>query len=516
MEKNPIDHLEELYKKDLYSHDIKKNLINIGATSFKFNDLIYKNKLSGKKSKDTLDNNKIFGGNSITYKNKGKKDININSYEQKEQKDNSFSNNSEDIKNEEEKVNEIKLKKKRNLELNIWETIKKGGENINKAQILLINKSSSKQIIKQEHKTSSKNCLSSTKRGNLLQNSKSHKKQKDKDIEKESLFRNENGIKKEFKRKKTFFRPSNFNNKLSSFSKGNNIFYTENENNEYNNEYNDNNYNKNEKKSKFNNEYSQFRNHQKTNLYKNFLNTNDFKKVKKFNTNRIFEYYKIEGKNKNNQNHEIIYDTDSEVENKILSILDKSYKMKRNSVSNTKKHRHYETHEIVNDKYLNNLQNSLQSKKHKSNNIGKISNFNSISIIKNKELNHCNISNEDQDEDSFINVNYKYKFKNISSQKVVSFEYNDKEKKDKNNNDNMNFNSNKNFFKNENKKKYIIYNNINYYKTTDKDNNKPDNEKNQNKEKENKEQTIYNDKSNLNKISLKNCMGLFNCCLLLE
>ena len=49
---------------------------------------------------------------------------------------------------------------------------------------------------------STKNCLSSAKRGSLLQNSKRFKKQKEM-IEKESLFKNENEVSNALKRKKT-------------------------------------------------------------------------------------------------------------------------------------------------------------------------------------------------------------------------------------------------------------------------------------------------------------------------
>jgi len=217
MEKFAIDQLEELYKDELDSHDIKRNTNNVGiTTSFKFNDFRYKNKLSSKNSKYITDN-KV--RNTITYKNKDKKDnININTFTTKEKGDNIF-NNSLESKNEEEEekvndINDTKFKKKRNIELQTCKTFKNCGENINKAQLLLFNKGSNKQqLVKPRQKMSTKNCLSSAKRGSLLQNSRRFKKQKE-NIEKESLFKNENEVSSALKRKKTYFRANNSNNKL--------------------------------------------------------------------------------------------------------------------------------------------------------------------------------------------------------------------------------------------------------------------------------------------------------------
>ena len=106
MEKFAIDQLEELYKDELDSHDIKKNTNNAGITaSFKFNDLRYKNKLSSRNSKYISDN-KV--RNTITYKNKDKKDnININTFTTKEKAENIFNNSLESKK--EKHVKHLKI-----------------------------------------------------------------------------------------------------------------------------------------------------------------------------------------------------------------------------------------------------------------------------------------------------------------------------------------------------------------------------------------------------------------------
>ena len=519
MEKFAIDQLEELYKDELDSHDIKRNTNNVGiTTSFKFNDFRYKNKLSSKNSKYITDN-KV--RNTITYKNKDKKDnININTFTTKEKGDNIF-NNSLESKNEEEEekvndINDTKFKKKRNIELKTCKTFKNCGENINKAQLLLFNKGSNKQqLVKPRQKMSTKNCLSSAKRGSLLQNSRRFKKQKE-NIEKESLFKNENEVSSALKRKKTYFRANNSNNKLLYISKKNNIFELEEENDKE-----DNNNEKNDKEN-YNNAFNQFK--KNTNGCNNYMTGNDSKKRKKFNTTRRFRHDNHDKNKKDNKfinlSPEVIVDTDNEVETNILCLLDKSFKKKRFSVINNKKSRNYGTLGIINDKVLRNFKSSLESKKIKSNinDIGKTSNSNTISIIKNTEVNHCTINNNNESDDDFIfNLeSNKHKFRNISAQKVVSFEYKDKDNDNDNDDDNMNFNSNQKN-KSKNKKKFIIYNNINYYKTTQRGENDLENEKDGNNEEKNGE-VIYNKKNSVNNnSSTKNCCSsLFNCCFLLE
>jgi hypothetical protein len=520
MEKLAIDQLEELYKDELDSHDIKRNNNNAGITnSFKFNDFLYKNKLSSKNSKYISDN-KV--RNTITYKNKNKKDnININTFTTKEKGENIFNNSLESKKKEEEKVNDIndtKFKKKKNFELKTCKTFKNCGENINKAQLLLFNKANNKQqqLINPRQKMSTKNCLSSAKRGSLLQNSKRFKKQKEM-IEKESLFKNENEVSNALKRKKTYFRSNNSNNKLLYISKRNNIFELEEESDKEDNN------NQKDNKDNYNNVFNQFK--KNNNACNNYMNGNDNKKRKKFNTTRRFRHDnqdKIKKSNKLiNLSPEIIIDTDNEVETNILCLLDKSFKnKKRFSVINNKKSKNYGTFGIVNDKVLRNFKSSLESKKIKSNinEIGKTSHSNSISIIKNTEVNHCTINDIESNDDFFFNLeNNKHRFRNISAQKVVSFEYKDNDNEENGFNDNLNFNSNQKN-KNKNKKKFIIYNNINYYKTTQRGENDLENAKDGNNDNQNGE-VIYNKKNSINNNSnnTKNCCSsLFNCCFLLE
>ena len=421
-------------------------------------------------------------------------------------------------------LNDTKFKKKRNIELKTCKTFKNCGENINKAQLLLFNKGNNnkQQLLKPKQRMSTKNCLSSTKRGSLLQNSKRFKKQKEY-LDKEFLFKNENEVSSPLKRKKTYFRSHNSNNKLLYLPKQNNIFELEEENNK---EYNDHNKEK-ENKDNYNNVFNQFK--KNNNAYNNYMAGNDNKKRKKFNTTRRFRlgnHDKIKKSNKNtNLSPEIIIDTDNEVETNILCLLDKSFRYKnRFSATNTKKCKNYGTLGIVNDKVLRNFKSSLESKKIKSNanDIGKTSNSNSISIIRNTEVNHCTINNNEDDDDFIFNLeSYKHRFRNISAQKVVSFEYNDNDNEENGNDDNKNCNSNQNNKnKNKNKKKFIIYNNINYYKTTQRNENNLENGKDGNDGNDNdkNDEVIYNKKNSFNNnSSTKNCCGsLFNCCFLLE
>ena len=362
---------------------------------------------------------------------------------------------------------------------------------------------------------STKNCLSSAKRGSLLQNSKRFKKQKE-NIEKESLFKNENEVSNALKRKKTYFKSNNSNNKLLYISNKNNIFELKEENDkEENNNEKDN-------KDNYNNVFNQFK--KNSNAYNNYMTGNDNKKRNKFNTTRRFRQDNHDKIKKNNKfinlSPEIIIDTDNEVETNILCLLDKSFKnKKRFSVINNKKCRNYGTLRLVNDKVLRNFKSSLESKKIKSNvnDIGKTSNSNSISIIKNTEVNHCTINNNESDDDFIFDLeSNKRKFRNISAQKVVSFEYKDNDNEENRFDDNMNFNSNQKN-KSKNKKKFIIYNNINYYKTTQRGENDLENAKDGNNDDKNGE-VIYNKKNSVNNnSSSKNyCSSLFNCCFLLE
>ena len=170
MEKKAIDHLEHLYKDELNSHEFKKVINNIDIMSFKLNDLQKPKKLSSKNSRNLNDNiPKV--RNSLIFKNKPEKDsININLYKPKEEVDNNLFeySHSDTTKKEEIVSGNNKFKKRNNMPLKLCKTFKNCGDNINNAQFLLFNKNNNKQSINPITKVSSKNCLSSNKRGSLL------------------------------------------------------------------------------------------------------------------------------------------------------------------------------------------------------------------------------------------------------------------------------------------------------------------------------------------------------------
>ena len=184
---------------------------------------------------------------------------------------------------------------------------------------------------------------------------------------------------------------------------------------------------------------------------------------------------------------------------------------------------------LFKDNFIKNFHSSVENKNNKnknniiSNDIGKISNSNSISIIKKTELNHFSINSKDEDDfENYLFFEgksglFKHKFKNMSTQKVVSFEYKDKDKengdKDKENGENLFLSSNKSI-KNKKEKKYIIYNNINYFKNTQRDDNILEN--NQNNNQINNE--VKNDNVNKNNTNLsRRCVSsFFNCCFILD
>ena len=327
------------------------------------------------------------------------------------------------------------------------------------------------------------------------------------------------------KKKKTFVRTSNSNIKLLYFQNNNIIKEFENdnyENAEEKNKENNKNYFKDNKdnKDKLDNVIYQFRRKRtKSNYIKRYINSNsNSNKNKKKTTDKTKHDIDTDKNKKNNNiktiNQEIVYDTDNEVENNILCLLDKSFKKRNSVLNNNKKRKHYGTQEIFNDKFLRNFHNSIACKNNKTNDFGKISNFSNISIIKKTELNHYDINNIDDSDDLFNEFTKKRgpKFKGMSAQKVVSFEYKDNDDENKNE-DFMNHNT-----RNKRKKKFIIYNNINYFKTTQRDDNELI-DKNKNNSINNEEKNdiiICNKKNSFSNNFANRCCSLFNCCFLLE
>ena len=525
MEKKAIDHLEEIYKNEINSHDIKKAINNVDIISFKIKNFNINKKLSSKNSKFIQDT--IPFKNTLIFRNNINKDsTNINSFKPKESIENLFvySNSEHSKKEEEEKINDIKINKRNNLRLKVCKTFKNCEENIKNAKFLFFNKGNNKQSMKPLKNFSNKNCLTNNKRGSNFQISKRHKKQKDK--EKDSFHEKDNDV--ILKKKKTFHRTSNSNNKLLYFQTNNIIKDFEKDNYENGEEKNKGN-NKNnckdnkDNKEKLDNVIYQFqRKRTKSNYIKRYINSNSNSNKNKKKVMDKTKHDNDTDKNKKNNNiktmknnQEIVYDTDNEVENNILRLLDKSFKKRNSVLNNNKKKKHYGTQEIFNDKFLRNFHNSIVCKNNKTNDFGKISNFSNISIIKKTELNHYDINNNDDSDDFFHEFTKKSgpKFKGMSAQKVVSFEYKDNDNDENKNEDFMNYNT-----KNKRKKKFIIYNNINYFKTTQRDDNELiDKNKDNNINNEKKNNIIISNKKNSFSNNFANrCCSLFNCCFLLD
>ena len=94
------------------------------------------------------------------------------------------------------------------------------------------------------------------------------------------------------------------------------------------------------------------------------------------------------------------------------------------------------------------------------------------------------------------------------TQKVEAFGY-----KDKDNDENLFLSSNKSL-KNKKEKKYIIYNNINYFKNTKRD--EKNLEDNQNNSQINNEVKTDNVNETNTKLSKRCGSSFFNCCFLLD
>ena len=518
MKKSTINHLEELYKDEIDSHYLKKAINNINISTLKIKDLEDKRKLSDKYTKYNQDNI-LKVKNSLLFNNNIKKNsININLFKSKEKIDNLFDNsNSEESQKKKEIIYDSKIKKRNKIiTLKVSKTFKNCGDNINKAQLLLFNKGNNKHSVKPLKKSTTKNCLTS-KRGKFYQSSKKHKRLRDKEKEKEKEndypFKNENC--NLIKNKKTFYKPSNSNNKLLWLTKNNIIsaFKTENygDNKENINKYYD------KDKDNLNYDLNSVKKRAKSNNIKNFknnLNNISIKNKRIISTRDKSKPDNDTDKNKNKP--KIIYDTDNEVENNILCLLDKSFK-KKNSVVNIKKNKHYSTQEILNDNILQNFNISLDNKK-KSIEIGKITNFDSISIIKKTEFYDINNINNEIEDDFLKRNNEKNntQFKNISSQKVASFEYKEDENENEVNNyyNNVIINSNNKTLKNKRKNKFIIYNNINYYKNTKREDNDLEDKRNNNNIDNEDKDTKNDNKNSFSNFSKRCYNSFFNCCFL--
>ena len=396
MEKLAIDHLEDLYKDEINSHELKKVKNNIDLMSYKINDIQVKKKLSCKNPKYINENIPISRNSSI-FKNKLRKESdNLKTF-----KPNIFIyNNSDNSKKEEEQINDIK--KKGNNAIKPCKTFKNCGENINKAKYLFFHKANSKPLLDPSKKFNTNNCLSSNKRRMFLQTTKRHRKLKEKNKENEKLSSNKENDNL-CKKKKIYYNTNYSNNKIFFF-KNNIISEFQNENSKGSNNINNNN-NKENKENSF--IINQFRMKAKNNNGKmNLKSYSNNRRKKSINEKSKQDSNIIGGKNLKS-NVEIINDTDNEVENNILCLLDKSFKKKRNSVLN-KRINYYDTMELFNDKFIKNLHISVDNKNKKNNisiDIGKISNSQSISIIKKTELNHFNINDKDENfEDRFFLV----------------------------------------------------------------------------------------------------------------
>ena len=478
MEKKVIEKINELYKNELDSHNLKITNKNEDINCFfKINGLLNENKqFNNFKEKEMIKKN--------SHKKSYRKEKNNNNlFEFKETYETSYKyNNIDNIK--EEEIKNMKFNKRKSSKIKIYRTIKDCSENINKAKILLFNKNNNKQSLISGKRLNNKNSLSCNKRDILLISQSSKRNKKFLENELQDKFENINYNKRK---------------------KSNNI--------DYYNEKNENNKDNNEKYNFISNQFKKYSNKK---LEKKHISTNRNKRKNMcFTTNTDIKKNKIDIRKYNNiESKKIIFDSDNEVENSILNLLEIPLKNKKINVTNIRKRKHYGTQEILNDKIVQCLQKSRGLKENKSIEIGKLSDFNSISTIKKKDSNLYNL-NLKNNEESNICMNFKenmHLFKNIKVQNIVSFEYNDKNYLNK-----YNKNNNNDKFSKNKKKKFIIYDNNHFIETQKEENNLEDNNKeinhfyiidNINK----KNMDVYN-----NKNLKSNCLGsLFKCFFLVE
>ena len=171
MEKKAIEHLEVIYKEELDSHNIKKAINNVNIMPKNISNL---KRPSSKNIKTFQD--------SLAYRN-NKDRINFNILKPKESNKNIYACNSEKSqKEEDEKINDLKVTKGNNFGLKVSQTIKNCRDNINKAKFIFFSKSNKKQSMKPIQNFNKKNCLTSNKRGSYFpKSSKKLRKFKEKE-----------------------------------------------------------------------------------------------------------------------------------------------------------------------------------------------------------------------------------------------------------------------------------------------------------------------------------------------
>ena len=205
--------------------------------------------------------------------------------------------------------------------------------------------------------------------------------------------------------------------------------------------------------------------------------TNYFHNIQKF------ELKKPDNKEKKNEIHQ---DSEGEIENNILSLLDKSFKKEKN---------------ILNTVYVSNKENNIneikKSNKLRKNNNNNLSNFSGISVIKSKEINYYYNKKHDKDFEK------KESIKKLSN-KILPSQYQSKKEETKRKVSNT--------IKQKSNTNFIIYNNINNYKE-EKNNEVQKDIRDKETEKNIGKSTSHTD-SYKRKFNLKRCLNyFFKCCL---
>ena len=131
-------------------------------------------------------------------------------------------------------------------------------------------------------------------------------------------------------------------------------------------------------------------------------------------------------------------------------------------------------------------------------------------------MNHLDINNELEDDFSKRNIEKKNSnYKKFSTQKIESFDYKDDENGE-NNYDNNFINSNNKTLKNKRKNKFIIYNNINYFKNTQREDNEFDDKRKRNNINSEDKDTKNDNKNSISNFTKCCYNSFFNCCFLNE
>jgi hypothetical protein len=179
MAKKVIDHLEKIYKEELDSHDIIKNINNDNNMPIKLDNYFFKKKKSSKNIKH-LQANAGFRNSLVFKKKNNRNSIGIYPFKPKQSNENIFiySNGEK----EEEKIDDLKIIKKNNVGIKVCKTLKNCGDNIKNAKLLLFDKSNNKQSMRPMKNFSNKNFLTTKKRGNFLPTTRRHRKLKEKEL----------------------------------------------------------------------------------------------------------------------------------------------------------------------------------------------------------------------------------------------------------------------------------------------------------------------------------------------